>query len=144
MRLVLDSNVVLALWVFSDPALSALRRACEAGEFVLLGNEACRVELERVLAYPEFKLGAEAAAAILAAYRARLERVPEQPGQAFPLPKCRDRDDQKFLELAREGGADYLLTRDRALLKLARKKILHGRFAILTPEKFLQAWEAER
>lgn len=140
MRLVLDSNCVLALWVFGDPALSSLRQACEAGAFTLLTNEACLVELERVLAYPVFKLAPEVAADILGAYRARLEMVGAPATPAFPLPPCKDRDDQKFLELARDGKADFLLSRDKALLKLARKRVLHGRFAILTPEKFLQEY----
>ncbi len=138
MRLVLDSNVVLALWLFADPALASLRAACEEGRVTLLSNEACLHELARVLRYPVFKLDEAGASAILAAYRARLSLVsgPAQP--AFPLPRCRDQDDQKFLELARDGGADFLISRDKALLTLARKKRLTGHFAILTPEKFLQ------
>jgi putative PIN family toxin of toxin-antitoxin system len=138
MRLVLDSNCVLALWVFGDPALSSLRQACEGARFTLLCNDACLVELERVLAYPVFKLVPEQAAAILATYRARVEMVPGQSVPAFRLPICKDRDDQKFLELARDGKADVLLSRDKALLKLTRKAVLRGRFALLTPEKFLQ------
>jgi putative PIN family toxin of toxin-antitoxin system len=138
MRLVLDSNCVLALWVFGDPTLAALRQACEAGAFTLLCNEACLVELERVLAYPVFKLEPEGAQATLAAYRARVGMVQCPSSPSFRLPLCKDRDDQKFLELARDGQADFLLSRDKALLKLARKQTLHGHFAILTPEKFLQ------
>jgi putative PIN family toxin of toxin-antitoxin system len=138
MRLVLDSNCVLALWVFRDPALSSLRLACEAGAYTLLSNEACLVELERVLAYPAFKLEPVGIQAILTAYRARLEMIRNPSSAAFRLPLCKDRDDQKFLELARDGQADCLLSRDKALLKLARKQVLQGRFAILTPEKFCQ------
>ena len=37
-------------------------------------------------------------------------------------------DDQKFLELAAACGADYLVTEDRELLKLARR----APFAIVT------------
>jgi hypothetical protein len=33
------------------------------------------------------------------------------------LPVCSDRDDQKFLELARDAGAAILVTKDKALLK---------------------------
>ena len=32
---------------------------------------------------------------------------------------CRDRDDQKFLDLAVTAGASWLFTKDRALLKIA-------------------------
>ena len=138
MRLVLDTNTVLALWLFSDPALEPLRALCESGQATLLANEATLVELERVLAYPEFKLEPERANAILATYRARAEMVRHRPAAAGPLPVCKDRDDQKFLELARDGRADYLLSRDKAVLKLARRRILHGHFAILTPEQMVR------
>ena len=45
-----------------------------------------------------------------------LKRCPvcRKPRQAehtpFCSPRCRDRDDQKFLELARDAGADWLVT----------------------------------
>ena len=50
-----------------------------------------------------------------------------------PLPKCRDPDDQKFLELARDCGADYLVTKDKALLVLARRKTRPAPCCIVTP-----------
>lgn len=142
MRLALDSNVVLALWLFADPALAPLRAACEEGRVTLLSNLACLDELARVLRYPVFKLDEAGADAFHAAYRARLSLVPGPVAPAFALPRCRDKDDQKFLELARDGGADMLLSRDKALLSLARKKLLADRFAILTPEQFLLKYPA--
>lgn len=138
MRLVLDTNTVLALWMFGDPSLGPLREPCETGRFTLLGNDASLDELARVLTYPQFRLEPSRASAILAAYQARLERVAGAPAGAEPLPRCKDRDDQKFLELARDGRADFLVTRDKHLLKLARRKILANRFRILAPEKFVQ------
>ena len=50
-----------------------------------------------------------------------------------PLPVCGDPDDQKFLELARACGADFLITKDRELLVLARRKIRRAPFGIVTP-----------
>lgn len=137
MRLVLDTNTVLALWMFGDPALAPLREPCEAGTFTLLCNEACLDELARVLLYRQFKLEPARAAAIHAAYAGRVERVAVPIGDGAPLPRCKDRDDQKFLELARDSRADLLVTRDKHLLKLARRKTLLGRFRILTPEAFV-------
>jgi hypothetical protein len=58
-------------------------------------------------------------------------------GAVTALPRCADRDDQKFLELARDSGADWLVTADKALLKLARRDRLRGLFRILTPETAL-------
>jgi predicted nucleic acid-binding protein len=39
------------------------------------------------------------------------------------LPRCSDPHDQKFLELALASGADILVTKDQALLELARRKL---------------------
>jgi predicted nucleic acid-binding protein len=56
------------------------------------------------------------------------------------LPLCKDPDDQKFLELAFSSGADVLITKDRALLDLSRRKKRQvGRtlsFRVLTPDEF--------
>ncbi len=54
------------------------------------------------------------------------------------LPKCRDTDDQKFLELARDCGADYLITKDKALLVLARRKTRPPPCRIVTPQAFCE------
>jgi hypothetical protein len=74
----------------------------------------------------------------LAAYAAKVAHHtgPVQPEPAA-LPRCKDRDDQKFLELARDAGADWLVTADKALLRLARGGRLRGLFRILTPEAAL-------
>jgi len=50
------------------------------------------------------------------------------------LPVCTDRDDQKFLEIARDAGAQVLVTKDKALLKLGRKTLQAGLFRIMFPE----------
>jgi len=131
MRLVLDTNVWLDWLVFDDPELAPLRAAVGEGRARVFIDAACEAELERVLAYSlgRLRLDAAAQAACLAACR----RAVAPGGDAAPLecvlPVCRDPDDQKFLELARDCAADLLLTRDRALLELARRTP----FRIVTP-----------
>jgi predicted nucleic acid-binding protein len=49
------------------------------------------------------------------------------------LPRCRDRDDQKFLELAFAAKASVLLTRDKALLRLAGRTRRRCGFDIVAP-----------
>ena len=44
LRLVLDTNTVMALWLFRDPALAALAAHCEAPGCVLLGRAAAQEE----------------------------------------------------------------------------------------------------
>jgi putative PIN family toxin of toxin-antitoxin system len=132
---VLDTNVVLSLWMFEDPALVRLRAAVESGALRPLSREDCLGELARVLAYSQFAQSPERQAEIAAAYRARCTLVEPVDPPACELPNCLDRDDQKFLELARDSGARALLTRDKLVLKLGKRPVIAARFAILTPEK---------
>jgi len=137
-RVVLDTNVLLSLFVFADSRFAPLRHRLEAGELLALSDERCLSEYRRVLAYPMFSLDEASQAAAFAAYAKRVERVATAIGSKAPLPECKDRDDQKFLEVARDGKADCLVTSDKALLKLARRKRLAHLFQILTPEQALQ------
>lgn len=143
-RLVLDTNIWLDWLVFEDTGIARLRQLQEAGHLKLLRDAACEAELVRVLAYPFAKgpLDAARQAAALAQYRRLTTRVEMNlpPPERARLPQCRDADDQKFLELAFAAGADVLITKDRALLDIfRRKKKQVGRtvsFRILTPEEF--------
>ncbi len=132
---VLDTNVVLSLWMFEDPALVRLRAAVETGALRPVSREDCLGELARVLAYSQFAQSPERQAEIAAAYRARCTLVEPVDPPACELPNCLDRDDQKFLELASDSGARALLTRDKLVLKLGKRPVIAARFAILTPEK---------
>ena len=137
-RVVLDTNVLVALYVFADSRFAQLREKIESGEWQALTNDACFNEFRRVLAYPLFTLAEEAQRHALQAYDASVTRPGTSPRAAVAsLPHCRDRDDQKFLELARDGAADWLVTGDKALLRLARRDRLRGLFRILTPEMAL-------
>jgi uncharacterized protein len=130
LRVVLDTNVALALEVFADPRLLALRERWDREEVTTIADDETLAEFERVLRYPELRLGEAAATAVGCRYRARCTIVSSGSGSESLLPKCRDPDDQKFLQLAQRANADWLLTRDKALLAL-RKSV---RFGIAQPE----------
>ena len=139
--LVLDTNTVLALWMFRDPVLNALREWIEAGNCLLYSRDDALEELRRVLAYRQFGLDEVSRHAIDADYRSLLAPLNAHLGSAATenlalLPHCSDRDDQKFMEIAIQGQATHLLTRDKALLKLARYRSIRDRFDIITPERF--------
>ena len=129
-RVVFDTNVLVAILAFDDPALEPLRAAWCEGALVPLIDADCQAELERVLAYPEIAARAPRAHGSVAAFLERCERVADSPVACAPLPLCRDADDQKFLALAGRGRANALLTRDKLLLALARS----SPFAIVAPE----------
>lgn len=136
--MVLDTNVLLSLFVFADSRFAPLRRRLESGEWLALADERCLAEFRRVLAYPMFSLDQASQEAAFAAYAKQVELVAPPAGPKVPLPECKDRDDQKFLEVARDGKADCLVTSDKALLKLARRKRLAHLFRILTPAQALE------
>ena len=121
-RLVLDTNIIMDMLHFADPATHPLLAALAAGRVKALTAPDCFAELERVVAYPEFLLDTAAQIDLLERYRALAESLPGEESEAYVLPRCRDTDDQKFLVLAARGKADLLVTRDKLLLRLAQHK----------------------
>ncbi|MBD8873364.1 PIN domain-containing protein [Rhodanobacter sp. DHB23] len=143
-RLVLDTNVCLDLFVFGDAQCMALREALRAGTVEAATDAACRDEWLEVLGYPQLALDAARRDAAAAAFDAHLRLLPEaerQPVPALPgLPRCADPDDQMFLELAQACGAQWLLSRDKELLKLARRTRRDHGFDIVTPQDWSGAY----
>jgi putative PIN family toxin of toxin-antitoxin system len=116
---VLDTNVVLDWLLFHDASTKPLVTAIRNGARVL-ASPAALDELERVLAYPQLNLAAEVRRRVRVEYESHatiLSGVVPPSG----LPRCRDADDQHFLELAAFAHADMLVSRDKALLKLRSK-----------------------
>jgi putative PIN family toxin of toxin-antitoxin system len=137
-RIVLDTNVCLDLFVFHDPRWADLLAAMKRGEVEAVTRADCRDEYLVVLHYPHLPLS-DADRPQAAARFDALIKVVAPNSKAVRLPVCTDRDDQKFLELARDAGAETLITKDKALLKLARKTAKEGLFRIMLPENWLKA-----
>lgn len=136
--LVLDTNVVLDWVAFEDARVQPIAAAIERGALRAATSAACLQELRRALGYTQVKLDSAAQARAFARYAAHATVFDiSAPAQARDLPLCDDRDDQKFLELAWHARASHLLTRDKAVLKLARRLRGPGGFAVLAPEAFL-------
>ncbi|GIZ51152.1 hypothetical protein NCCP691_11660 [Noviherbaspirillum aridicola] len=134
----IDTNVCLDLFVFHDPRWQALKSALRDGSVQAVTRSDCRTEWLKVLDYRHLPLSAETRPAAIAEFDALIACVDAQPApEAVRLPVCSDPDDQKFLEIARDAGAHALITKDKALLKLARRNARAGLFAIVTPEKWL-------
>jgi putative PIN family toxin of toxin-antitoxin system len=137
-RIVLDTNICLDLFVFHDPRWASLLAALESGELQAITRADCREEYLVVLHYSHLPLD-EASRPLAAGRFDALISVVAPDSKAIRLPVCSDRDDQKFLELARDAGADVLVTKDKALLKLARKTAQAGMFRIMSPEAWVKA-----
>ena len=132
----LDTNAVLDWLLFDDPGMQGMAAAIEQGRLRWVATAAMRGEFVHVLG--------RGLAAAHSADPARLEftwaqrcteHPPAQPATA-PL-RCTDTDDQKFLDLAIAARARWLVSRDRALLKLRSKAKVLG-LAIVTPGQWCE------
>lgn len=130
---VLDTNVVLDWLLFADPAVRVMGEHIVDGRARVISRADCRAELERVLEYPKLPATPRQRQAILVTYDA-LTCPFEGPAKDTWIPRCRDADDQKFLELARDAGAHWLVTKDNLLLRLARQTSEQSLFSILHPK----------
>jgi putative PIN family toxin of toxin-antitoxin system len=119
--IVLDTNIVLDIFVFNDPASLPLKQALLKGSLRWIATQAMRDELERVLAYPQIvprlALLQLKAADVLRQFDQLAQLVPQ--ARKAPL-NCSDADDQKFMDLALAHQA-VLLSKDRALLRMKKR-----------------------
>lgn len=123
---VVDTNIVLDLLVFADPATTALRQLLQAGDLRWVATQPMRDELERVLDYPQI-------APRLAFYGLTVDAVLQSVDAqvqwcAVPLrapATCRDADDQKFIDLAVAERA-LLLSKDKAVIALRKRLHAYG------------------
>jgi putative PIN family toxin of toxin-antitoxin system len=135
-QVVLDTNVCLDLFVFNDPRWGRLLSGLKEGSIVAVTREDCRQEWLAVLHYPHLPVHDGTRIQIIATFDSLINCV--APAEKnFILPRCSDKDDQKFLEIARDAEVETLITKDKALLKLARKTKQAGYYSIETPECFL-------
>jgi putative PIN family toxin of toxin-antitoxin system len=124
--IVIDTNIVLDLFVFKDPLAQPLAQALANQTYKWIATVPMRDELERVLDYPNIALRLDAAqitaTGVLAQFDAQVQWMDIAPRATLI---CRDPDDQKFIDLAVSHQA-MLLSKDRAVLCMA-KRLLAGR-----------------
>ncbi|WP_408597223.1 putative toxin-antitoxin system toxin component, PIN family [Limnohabitans sp.] len=118
---VLDTNIVLDLWLYQDPATPALRAALGDKTVRWLATQVMRDELARVLAYTHIvarmTVSDITAEHILSRFDAHAQLVPIAAKAQFV---CKDADDQKFIDLAAAHTAQ-LISKDKAVLTLRNR-----------------------
>jgi putative PIN family toxin of toxin-antitoxin system len=119
--ILLDTNIVLDVLVFNDPATPPLLAALQSGGLCWIASQPMRDELERVLAYthivPRLAFYRLSAADVLARFDAMVHIVEVAPKVQLT---CKDADDQKFIDLA-AAHQGILLSKDHAVLALAKR-----------------------
>ena len=131
MHAILDTNVWLDWLVFEDARLQPLAAEAAAGRLRLAATEPMLEEFAAVIARPHFGLDDARREALRARQRALVTLHAPAPDCRLP---CTDPDDQRFIDLAVALRVDWLLSRDKALLRLHR--IAGRRFGLRigTPE----------
>ena len=121
--IVIDTNIILDLFVFGDPMAAPLRQQLDAGELGWVATQPMRDELERVLAYPQIVTRMDfygrSAPEVLGHFD-RLVRLVVVAAKTTAT--CKDADDQKFIDLAAAHRA-ILLSKDKAVICM-RKRLL--------------------
>ena len=123
---VLDTNIVLDVFVFNDPAAEPIRLLLANNTLDWLATQPMKGELARVLAYPKL-------AARLAFYRLSaddvLARFDRHARLVEVAPKasvsCSDADDQMFIDLAVQHQC-LLLSKDRDVLSMRKRLLAQG------------------
>jgi putative PIN family toxin of toxin-antitoxin system len=143
--IVLDCNCWLDLLVFRDPCVEALRNLLERGEVIAAICSGMRQELIQVLSRPWINNRCNPDA-VIQDYD-RLSSMQTTPHSKATSLVCSDPDDQVFLDLALQARASHLISKDRQLLRLAKKSLALCQLEILSQasprfQHLCTAWQA--
>jgi putative PIN family toxin of toxin-antitoxin system len=128
---VVDTNVLVSGFGWSGSVPAQIVDRAIRGEYLLCTSRPLLRELSRVMAYPKLRRVFDDPAGIVRL----LERVALVVEPSAQLNVLEDDPDNRLLEVADESGADFVVSGDAAVLKLAR---WHAT-AIVTPREFLAA-----
>ena len=135
---VIDTNIVLDLLLFAEPAVEPLRQALLQQRLRWLAIAHMRNELERVLQYPQIAPRMAFYGHSAEQLLQRMDAVVQYVEQAGPAGvNCKDTDDQCFVDLAAAHQA-ILLSKDAQVLKL-RKRL--AKQQVLVARLLPDGWE---
>lgn len=138
--IVIDTQVVMDWLVFRDARVQALTAAVTSGTLRWLVAPAMRDEIRHVLGRGIAASYAPDLAFIEAQFDTHALAVPAiAPQPPASRLVCRDPDDQKFIDLALAANARWLISRDKAVLALAKRARPRG-LDIVTPERWSLDW----
>jgi len=138
--IVIDSQSLFDWLVFRNPDCDRWDAALDGQDWEWIFTSEMKAEFDFVAAKgfgARWPVDASVVESRWARHARQLD-VPPPLGAAARL-HCTDADDQKFIDLAIAASAHTLVTRDKALLRLARKALERHGVRICTP----RAWSAE-
>ncbi|MFM2344134.1 MAG: hypothetical protein RLZZ210_744 [Pseudomonadota bacterium] len=133
-KIVLDTNIWLDFFVFKDSGLIHIITAIQNQSVQVYACKQMYDELERVLTYPQFARYNHNIENCLEEFNQYVNYLDTPPYLSIKL-KCRDRDDQVFLDLCALNNIDLLISKDKQVLKLAKGMRRFG-VKVITPNLF--------
>jgi len=134
MKSVVDTNVVVSSFLSPAGVRSKVLKGWEKGQFELVVSEEILAEYERALNYPEVSsrhgMDASEVAQVISEIKSFATVV--KPKKKLTVVKD-DPEDDKFLECAKAGDAEYIISADPHLLNLEQYQSIQ----ILSPSEFL-------
>jgi len=119
--IVLDTNIVLDLWLYLDPATPTLLEALTSKRVDWVATQTMRDELERVLTYPHIVLRMQRGGLVADDVLTQFDRFTRLVPVADRAPYvCKDVDDQKFIDLACAYFC-LLVSKDKAVLTMRNR-----------------------
>jgi putative PIN family toxin of toxin-antitoxin system len=130
-NLVLDTNIVLDVFVFEDVAAKPIREGLTAGTLRWIATAPMRDELERVLSYPQIAKRLAFCGLPPASVLGEFDRHAQIVGVPAKAPvTCSDPDDQKFIDLAVQHRCT-LLSKDQDVISMKKRLQVHAVTALL-------------
>ena len=118
-RVVLDTNILLDLFYFKDNSVTYLYECLKTEQVQAFTCELIWEEFAEVLMRKPFNQSVEEIHGIRSSYQHVLTwQAPKENSSGI---KCRDQDDQIFVELAVELAPCSIITKDKDLLVLQKK-----------------------
>lgn len=139
MQVVLDTNVVVSVFMFPGSVPGSLLEHWNTGDFAIVVSAALLSEYQRVLNYPHLRprhrLSSADIEQVMDRFRTKgLLVSTEKPARVVPA----DPDDDVVIACAVAGDADYIVSGDRHLLEIG----VHAGIRILLPAVFLVLLES--
>ena len=119
---VLDTNILLDIFVFNDERAIHLKQAIVNESIVAIASQKTMLEFADVIRRPLFKLDEATQVAVLSQWQSIAKQYDDS--DLAPAPWiCQDPDDQVFLDLAFTSKPCILISKDNEVLKFATKAL---------------------
>jgi putative PIN family toxin of toxin-antitoxin system len=135
---VIDTNILLDIFVFQDPTIAPLREALFSGELRAYRCQRTVDEFADVLSREKFGLSIAAQQAIIEKWQDIAVALDENRIPSCRW-KCKDRDDQVFLDMAFHLRPAILLSKDLQVLKFRKRA---AKESVIITKDFLDARES--